>query len=206
MRVVGLTGGIGSGKSTVAGLLRDRGVPVIDADVVARDCVRPGSAVLAAVVDRFGPGVLDAVGALDRRRLAEVVFADPDARRDLEALTHPCIAAGVAAGLAELAAGSRPPAVAVVEHPLLVETGRTGDVDVVVVVEAPEADRIARVAASRGMADDEVRARIAVQADDATRRAAADHVLVNDGDLAALGRAVDALLARLDADVPEGRP
>lgn len=200
-RVVGLTGGIGSGKSTVAALLRARGIPVVDADAVARDCTAPGSSVLAAVLDRFGPGVRAADGSLDRAALAAVVFADADARRDLEALTHPCIRAGVAARLRDLAAGDPPPDVVVVEHPLLVEAGAVGDVDTVVVVEAPPEVRVARAVAGRGMDPADVRARIASQVDDATRRAAADHVIVNDGDRDALEAAVVALLPRLARSV-----
>lgn len=202
MRVVGLTGGIGSGKSTVAALMRARGIPVIDADAVARDCVDPDGPVLPRIVARFGSDVLAPDGSLDRAALAAIVFADASARRDLEALTHPCIAAGIAAGLADLAASPDPPALVVVEHPLLVEAGRTADVDVVVVVDAPLTARVARVVAGRGLTPPQVRARIASQVDDATRRAAADHVITNDGTPAELAAAVDALLAVLGAERP----
>ena len=198
-RVVGLTGGIGSGKSTVAELLRGHGVPVVDADVVARDCTAPGSRGLDAVLARFGPRVRAADGSLDRAALAAIVFADPVARRDLEGLTHPCIRAGIASRLRALAVTRPTPEVVVVAHPLLVETGAVRDVDVVVVVEAPADVRVARTAAGRGMDPADVRARIASQTDDATRRAAADHVLVNDGDRAALSDAVAALLPVLVA-------
>jgi dephospho-CoA kinase len=197
VRVVGLTGGIGSGKSTVAAALVRRGLPVVDADVLARDCVAPGTSGLAAVVSRFGPTVLAADGSLDRRALATVVFADADARRDLEAITHPCIRAGIARAIDALRTAPRPPAAVVVEHPLLVEGGRPDWVDVVVVVEAPLEDRIARVVATRDIGAEEVRARIAVQADDATRRAVADHVLVNGGNLAELEQTLDELVAQL---------
>lgn len=205
-RVVGLTGGIGSGKSTVAALLRARGLPVIDADMVARDCTAPGSPGLDAVLARFGAGVRSDDGTLDRAALAAVVFADAGARRDLEAILHPCIRAGIAARLGALADASPPPALAVVEHPLLVETGGTADVDVVVVVEAPVDLRVARTVAGRGMTAADVRSRIASQTDDATRRAAADHVLVNDGDERALERDVDALLRLLGAGVAAAAP
>lgn len=205
-RVVGLTGGIGSGKSTVAALLRARGLPVIDADMVARDCTAPGSPGLDAVLARFGAGVRSDDGTLDRAALAAVVFADAGARRDLEAILHPCIRAGIAARLDALADASPPPALAVVEHPLLVETGGTADVDVVVVVEAPVDLRVARTVAGRGMTAADVRSRIASQTDDATRRAAADHVLVNDGDERALERDVDALLRLLGAGVAAAAP
>jgi dephospho-CoA kinase len=197
VRVVGLTGGIGSGKSRVAALLRERGVPVVDADRVARDCTAVGSPVLEAVVARFGPGVLASDGSLDRPALASLVFTDGAARRDLEALTHPCIRAGIEAALARLASASPAPDLAVVEHPLLVESGGVDRVDVVVVVEAEAELRVARTVGARGMSEADVRARMAAQVDDATRRAVADHVITNDGDEAALAAAVDALLGSL---------
>ena len=182
MRVVGITGGIGSGKSTLAAALAAQGVPVVDADAVARDCLAPGSPGLAAVVTRFGPGVLAPDGSLDRPALAAVVFADPSARRDLEAITHPCIRDGIEAELDALRARPDVPAMAVVEHPLLVETGAHARVDTVVVVEAPLEERLRRLVAERGMTEADARARIAAQADDATRRAVADVVVLNDGD------------------------
>jgi len=180
--VVGITGGIGSGKSTLAAALAAQGVPVVDADVVARGCLAPGSPGLAAVVRRFGPGVLAPDGSLDRPALAAVVFADPSARRDLEAITHPCIRDGIEAELDALRARPDVPAMAVVEHPLLVETGAHARVDTVVVVEAPLEERLRRLVAERGMTEADARARIAAQADDATRRAVADVVVLNDGD------------------------
>ena len=186
MRVVGLTGGIGSGKSSLAAAFAARGVPVVDADVVARRCVEPGSPGLAAVVRRFGPTVLSADGSLDRAALAGVVFADATARRDLEAITHPCIRDGIDDALAALRDADDAPAVAVVEHPLLVETGAHERVDTVVVVEAPVEVRVQRLVTRRGMVEADVRARIAAQVDDATRRAVADVVVVNDGDPARL--------------------
>ena len=186
MRVVGLTGGIGSGKSSLAAAFAARGVPVVDADVVARRCVEPGSPGLAAVVRRFGPTVLSADGSLDRAALAGVVFADAMARRDLEAITHPCIRDGIDDALGALRDADDAPAVAVVEHPLLVETGAHERVDTVVVVEAPVEVRVQRLVTRRGMVEADVRARIAAQVDDATRRAVADVVVVNDGDSARL--------------------
>lgn len=199
MQVVGLTGGIGSGKSTLAEGLRALGVPVIDADEVARRCVAPGTPGLTAIVGRFGADVLSADGSLDRARLAGLVFADPVAREDLEAITHPCIREGIAEGVAALQASAEPPDLVVVEHPLLVETDGHERVDVVVVVEAPMDLRIERLVATRGMDVTEVRARIAAQADDARRRAFADHVVINDGDVAALRAQVPSLLERIRA-------
>lgn len=186
MRVVGITGGIGSGKSALSAAFARLGVPVVDADTVARRCVEPGSPGLAAVVDRFGTDVLGPDGSLDRAALAAIVFADEQARSDLEAITNPCIRAGIDADLEALRGRDDAPTVAVVEHPLLVETGAYERVDTVVVVEAPVAERIRRLVEQRGMADADARARIAVQADDATRRRVADVVVVNDGDLTRL--------------------
>jgi dephospho-CoA kinase len=197
--VVGLTGGIGSGKSSLATELAALGLPVVDADEVARRCVAPGTAGLAAIVDHFGTEVLAADGSLDRPALAALVFVDADARRDLEAITHPCIRAGVDADLEALRVRADRPSVAVVEHPLLVETGGHARVDVVVVVEAPTEDRVARLVRERGMTESTARERMAAQADDATRRAVADHVVVNDGDRAALASHAARLLAVLHA-------
>ena len=200
MRVVGITGGIGSGKSALAAAFAELGVPVVDADVVARRCVEPGTAGLSAVVDRFGVEVLGPDGSLDRAALASVVFADPAARRDLEAITHPCIRAGIDAELASLRAHGDTPAVAVLEHPLLVESGAHERVDRVVVVEAPVAERMRRLTLLRGMSEQDARARIAAQADDATRRAVADVVVVNDGDLDRLHSDARSILALVTSD------
>jgi dephospho-CoA kinase len=161
--VVGLPGGIGSGKSTLADAFAALGVPVIDADLVARGCVAPGSAGLAAVAARFGPDVLLPDGSLDRGALAAIVFADVAARRDLEVITHPCIREGIDRALARLRELPAPPELVVVEHPLLVESGAHLRVDRVVVVEAPLEQRLRRLVADRGMVEDDARARIAAQ-------------------------------------------
>ena len=197
MHVVGLTGGIGSGKSSLADALRELGVPVVDADQVARRCVAVGTPGLEAVIARFGDGVLAVDGSLDRAALAEIVFADASARRDLEAIIHPCIRAGIDATLTELRDRPVPPEVAVVEHPLLVETGGYARVDTVLVVEAPIEMRIARLVAARGMAESDARNRISAQADDAERRAVADIVVINDGAIEALRAQAQGILARV---------
>jgi dephospho-CoA kinase len=192
--LIGLTGGIGSGKSTVAARLAAHGVPVVDADAVAREVVEPGEPALAELVERFGPGVLTAKGALDRPALAELAFAD-DAERDaLDAIMHPRITARVTARLQGLADAGEP--LAVLDHPLLLETPGRERVDEIVVVIAPEEVRVRRLVEQRGLPEHDVRARIRAQTDDDTRRAAADHVLVNDGDLEALFARTDALLER----------
>lgn len=188
---VGLSGGVGSGKSTVARLLAERGAIVIDADAVAREVVASGTPGLAAVVERFGPGVLRD-GHLDRAALAAIVFRDVTARRDLEAITHPLIRARVE----QLAAAAPPDAVVVNDTPLLVEVGDRAGLDLVVIVLAAEATRVARLA-GRGMAGADARARIAAQASDEQRRAFADVLIDNDGTMAELTAQVDALWTRL---------
>ena len=192
-RRVALTGGIGSGKSTVARLLAEHGAVVVDADALAREVVEPGTPGLAAVVAEFGPSVLAGDGSLDRAALAAVVFADPSRRQALEAIVHPL----VGARSAELIAGAPAEAVVVYDVPLLAESAgtgrdRTGEWDAVVVVEATIEQRVARLVA-RGLPEPDARARIAAQATDEQRRAIADQVLDNSGDLAHLEAQVDTL-------------
>ncbi|HLV58605.1 MAG TPA: dephospho-CoA kinase [Natronosporangium sp.] len=186
---VGLTGGIGAGKSEVARRLAGHGAVVIDADRVAREVVAPGTDGLARVVAEFGPQVLAPDGSLDRAALASVVFGDDERRRRLEAIVHP----RVRARTAELVAAAPPDAIVVNDVPLLVEAGLAATYHLVVVVEATEATRIARLVGSRGMTEEQARARIAAQASDEVRRAAADVLLTNDGPLADLYARVDRL-------------
>ena len=183
---IGLTGGIGSGKSTVAALLAQRGARVVDADRIAREVVEPGTPGLAAVVAEFGDGVLTADGALDRPALAAVVFGDPAARARLDAVVHPLVRSRAA----ELVEAAPPDAVVVQDVPLLVETGQAGSYDLVLVVETDLETRVARLG-ERGLAAEDARARIASQATDEQRRAVADVVLRNDGDRAALEAQVE---------------
>jgi dephospho-CoA kinase len=183
---IGLTGGIGSGKSTVSGLLAARGARIVDADRIAREVVEPGTPGLAAVVAEFGPGVLTADGALDRPALAAVVFADPGARARLDGIVHPLVRARAA----ELVAAAPADAVVVQDVPLLVETGQAASYDLVVVVEADLTARVERLA-QRGLAEEDARARIAAQATDEQRRAVADVVLDNSGTLEELEAQVD---------------
>lgn len=199
MFLVGLTGGIGSGKSTVAARFVELGCPVVDADRVAREVVEPGEPALADLVARFGPGIVRDDGSLDRPGLAAIVFADPQARADLDRITHPRIAARIAERIAALGAapGARPDQVVLVDQPLLVETGQARRFDAVVVVQAPVEVRLRRLADERGMPADDVRARIAVQATDEQRRAAATHVVDNSGDLTSLNTQVDRVHADL---------
>jgi len=192
---VGLSGGIGSGKSTVARSLAQKGAIVIDADAIAREVVEPGQPGLAAVVGRFGPEVLDGAGRLDRPKLASLVFGDAAARADLNAIVHPL----VAAESARRASAAPSDSVIVMDVPLLVEAARSG-YDVVVIVEAPEAVRLERLVA-RGMDPDDARRRMAAQASDADRRKVADVVLDNSGSAEDLDRQVDALWAQLTASL-----
>jgi dephospho-CoA kinase len=183
---IGLTGGIGSGKSTVSRLLAERGAVIVDADAIAREVVEPGTPGLAAVVEAFGAGVLAADGSLNRPGLAAVVFADPEARRTLDAIVHPLVRARAI----EIAAAAPPDAVVVNDVPLLAETGQASSYDVVLVVETDPGTRIARLV-QRGLTAEDARARIAVQATDEQRRAIADVVLDNSGTPEQLAAQVD---------------
>jgi dephospho-CoA kinase len=190
---VGLTGGIGSGKSEVARLLAMRGAVVIDSDVLAREVVEPGTPGLAAVVEAFGPAVLTANGRLDRDRLAEIVFADPAARERLNAIVHPLVRTASADRLA----GVPPEAVVVHDIPLLVEAGLSEGWDLIVVVAASPATQLDRLVRLRGMDQAAARARIDAQMPLANKVAVADVVIDNDGTGEELVRQVDALWARL---------
>lgn len=186
---VGLTGGIGSGKSTVAQRFSSHGAVVVDADVLAREVVAPGSRGLAAIVDRFGDAVLDDAGALNRPALGALVFADEASRRDLESITHPLIAERTR----ELVAGAPEDAVVVHDVPLLVEKHYGPGYHLVVVVGADEETRVKRLMRTRGMTEADARSRIAAQASDEQRRAAADVWIANDGGQDDLLAAVDEL-------------
>jgi dephospho-CoA kinase len=192
---VGLTGGIGSGKSEVARLLAAHGAVVIDADQLAREVVEPGTPGLAQVVAAFGPDVLGPDGRLDRKALAARVFSDGAALARLNAIVHPLVAERGA----ELVAEAPVDAVVVHDVPLLVENGLEDAYDLVVVVDAPEEARLARLAA-RGLTEEDARARMAAQASSEERLAAADYLVVNDGDLVDLRVRVDELWRNLLAD------
>lgn len=199
MFLIGLTGGIGSGKSTAAQRFAELGCDVLDVDEVARQIVAPGQPALQEIAQRFGAGVLQADGSLDRPALATVVFADDTARHDLDRITHPRVAARIVERIQELIQDRREdePHLIVVDHPLLIETDQVNRFDAVVVVEVHAAERVRRLVEGRGMPEHDARARIDVQADDAARRAAATHLLDNRGDVDALHAQVDALHAHL---------
>ncbi|WP_298885530.1 dephospho-CoA kinase [uncultured Serinicoccus sp.] len=186
---VGLSGGIGSGKSTVSAHLASLGAVVVDADAVAREVVEPGTPGLAQIEERFGPSVIASDGSLDRPALGRVVFGEEQARRDLEAITHPLIARRTA----QIMEGAPEGAVVVHDIPLLVELGRAPDYALAVVVDVPEAERLRRLVKLRGMDEQAARSRIRAQADDAQRRAAADVLLDNATSLDRLRERVDDL-------------
>ena len=187
--MVGLTGGIGSGKSTVAAMLAERGAVVVDADRLAREAVAVGTDGYRAVVERFGPGVVAGDGRLDRKALAGVVFEDPGALADLNAIVHPPVRAAIAERVAELAGTD---AVVVLEIPLLVESGRSYGASKIIVVDCPEEVAVGRLVEGRGMDEADARRRIAAQVSRADRLAAADVVIDNSGSVADLSRQVDA--------------
>lgn len=189
---IGLTGGIGSGKSTAAARFAELGATVIDADLLAREVVAIGTPGLAAVLERFGPEVRGADGGLDRAKLGRLVFSDPRALAELNAIVHPLVAERTAALTA--AAGER--AVLVYDVPLLVENGLADGYQAVVVVQAPLQARLARLAA-RGLDEHSARARIAAQATDEQRRAVATVLIDNSGSVADLRAQVDAAWRRL---------
>ncbi|MFT4265635.1 MAG: dephospho-CoA kinase [Xenophilus sp.] len=204
MRRIGLTGGIGSGKSTVALLWRALGVAIIDTDAIARMLTAAGGAAIPAIEGAFGPAAIDAQGALDRARMREIVFADPAAKRRFEAILHPLI--GLECDRQAAAAADSPGVV--FDVPLLVESGRWRRlVDRVVVVDAREATQLERVVARSGWQPETVQAVIAQQATRLARRACADAVIFNDGiSLEELDAAVRTLHRRWLGEGPRSTP
>jgi dephospho-CoA kinase len=190
---VGLTGGIGAGKSEVSRRLAAQGAVVIDADAIAREVVEPGTEGLAEVVEAFGPEVLRSDGSLDRTRLGDIVFADPAKRERLNAIIHPKVGERMAA--LEQAAG--PGAIVVHDVPLIAENGRAGVYDLVVVVDASPRSQIERLQRNRDMTREQAEARMAAQASREQRLAIADIVLDNSGSLAELDRQVGDLWTEL---------
>jgi len=191
--LIGLTGGIGSGKSTVSALLADRGAVIIDADAITRELQRPGADVFAAMVERFGAEIVDQEGELDRQRVADIVFNDPEALLDLGAIVHPAVGQEIAG---RLAATVDTDDIVVLDVPLLVESGRD-DMAALVVVDVDPEIAVDRLVHQRGMREDDVRARMSRQASREERLARADEVLDNSGSLEALAAQVAALWGRL---------
>jgi dephospho-CoA kinase len=190
---VGLTGGIGAGKSEVSRRLAAQGAVIIDADAVAREVVAPGSAGLAEVIAAFGPEVLGPDGSLDRTRLGEVVFADDEARAKLNAIIHPL----VARRMAELEQAAGPGSIVVHDVPLITENGLADSYDIVVVVDVPPRMQLERLVRHRGMTREQAKARIAAQASREQRLAVAGIAIDNSGSLAELDRQVGELWGEL---------
>ena len=191
MFLVGLTGGIGSGKSTVAADLESRGAAVIDADGIAREIVEPGGRAYDAMVERFGSGVLQPDGRLDRQKVADIVFNDPDALAAINEITHPAIGAVMTERMVEAAKSHD---IVVVDIPLMtIATKARMNFDAVVVVDAPEDVAVERLMDQRGFSADDARARIAAQISREERKALADFVVDNSGDRSALSVQLDAL-------------
>ena len=196
MKRVGLTGGIGSGKSAVARLLSEHGAVIVDADALAREVVAPGTPGLAEIVETFGTGVLAADGSLDRPGLGRIVFVDEAALRKLEAITHPRISAESGRLIAEAEAAGSP--VLIHDIPLLVENGLPETFDSVIVVEAPDEVRLTRLE-ERGLPREEALGRMRAQATNEQRRAVATYLIDNGGSLADLRTRVDEVWAELTA-------
>jgi len=204
-RVVALSGGIGTGKSTVAAMLRARGAVVIDADEIVHRLQAPGAPLLGELAEAFGPEILDAHGALDRKRLAAIVFADPEARRRLNAIVHPKVGLEMARQLDAARRAGAP--LVVLDIPLLFESRAAGAAggasalpfEATILVYAPRAVQIARTVARDGCTEAEAEARVAAQMPIDEKRALADHVIDNGGDLADTERQVEALWRKLTA-------
>lgn len=197
MKKVGLTGGIGSGKSTVARMLADEGFPVVDADQIAREIMESGSPVLAQVAEVFGEDLIDDTGALNRAELAKRAFSSTEQTEKLNALTHPAIRAESNRRFDEAEkAGAR---AVIYDMPLLVDLGIHRDMDITVVVDVDVDERVRRLVDKRGLTESDARARIAQQIDDDTRRAAADIVVDNNGPLEALAAQVEKVVRMINA-------
>jgi dephospho-CoA kinase len=199
---VGLTGGIGSGKSEVSRRLAEHGAVLVDADAVAREVVEPGTPGLAEVVAEFGDGVLLPDGSLDRERLGSIVFADEDRRARLNAIVHP----RVGERMREIVERAPEDAIVVHDVPLIAENGLAGMYDLVVVVDAPVEEQVRRLTERRGMTEADARARIAAQATRERRLEIADRVIDNSGGLDRLAEQVDGLWAELKRRAGEGAP
>jgi dephospho-CoA kinase len=198
VRIVGLTGGIASGKSTVARFFRELGAPVVDADALARQVVEPGSPGLARIVERFGSEILDERGALDRKRLGAIVFASDEDRRALNAITHPLIAQAAAAKMHELAEAGHP--IAIYEAALIVENDLQKQLQGLIVVSLPAALQLERLQARDGLGPEEARARLDAQFPLDDKVAVADFVIDNSGAPSQTRDQVVALWKRLLAD------
>ena len=197
MLLIGLTGGIGSGKSTVADLLKERGLPIVDADQIARDIVEPGQPALLELADAFGADILNPDGSLNRGELAARAFATPEATAKLNSITHPRIQAETTKAFAEAQLAGHN--AVIYDMPLLVDNGLHAGMSMTVVVDVAVNKRVQRLTNYRNMPEADARARIAAQIDDSTRLAAADVIIDNNGEVADLIPLVDALVAKIQA-------
>lgn len=202
MPIVALTGGVAAGKSTVTRVLEECGATVVDADLLARDAVAPGSRALQAIAERFGAGVIDASGALNRRALGELIFSDEDARRDLEAIVHPVVQ-DLSRERFLSAQREDPQRVLVYAIPLLAEARTRSEFDLVVLVDAPAAQRIERLVEHRELSLEEATQRVEAQVSDGVRRGVADVVLNSSDSVATTERCARELYAALSACWPD---
>jgi dephospho-CoA kinase len=203
--LVGLTGGIATGKSTVSEMLRRRGCVVIDADVLAREVVAPGEPALAAIADEFGADVIAADGTLDRKKLGAIVFRDAERRKRLEAITHPAIRERFARRIADLT-GRGFAGLVVFDAPVMIESGNYKHMDRLVVVATDPGTQLARLMARDGIARDEAERKIASQMPVAEKAALADHVIDNSGDRATTERQVDRVYEALMTELRAASP
>lgn len=201
MRVFGLTGGIGTGKSTVARMFRDEGFAVVDADRIAREVTAPGEPAYKEIVGLFGEGILLPEGFIDRRKLGDIVFADPRKRASLEKITHPAIASGILSALSRLE--SEGDAVAIVEAALIHEKGRGGLFEAVIAVRCEKTVRIRRLMERDGISEEQVLRRIGSQMDAEEKARASEHVIDNSGDLPSTRAQVRALAVTLREMQPD---
>lgn len=199
MRVFGLTGGIGTGKSTVARMFRREGLAVVDADRIAREITAPGLPACEAIIRRFGREILLSRGRIDRRKLGDIVFSDPGKRAELEAITHPEIARGIAAELHRLESEGR--RIAIVEAALIHETGRRARFEAVIAVRCDRDRQVRRLVERDGISEEQVLRRIASQMDADEKARASEHVIDNSGDLASTRAQVRALAALLKSGI-----
>jgi dephospho-CoA kinase len=195
MRVYGLTGNIGSGKSTVAAMFREAGIPVLDADRISREVTAPGSPAFREIVEEFGPGILGPGGAIDRGRLAELVFSDPARRARLEAITHPAILSAMKESLGRISREGH--AVAIVEAALIHESGRKGLFEAVISVRCDTEEQLRRLAVRGGMTREQAEARAAAQMGAGEKARASEYVIDNSGNLEATRRQVERLVGIL---------
>ncbi|MBI5906379.1 MAG: dephospho-CoA kinase [Deltaproteobacteria bacterium] len=191
MRIFGLTGNIASGKSTVASMLRDLGIPVLDADRISREVTAPGGRAYEAVVRAFGPGIVGSDGAIDRKRLGAVVFADPARRAQLEEITHPAILEAMKSALDDLSRRGIP--LAVVEAALIHESGRKGLVEAVIAVRCDAEAQLRRLMRRDGISMEAATARLRAQMDAGRKADASDYVIDNSGDIGETRRQVERL-------------